>query len=388
MLHPGDLGEVLCRTGRIAKEVIAGEAADVDREARWPQAGIRAMQAAGLGGLVVPESAGGLGHGLLALAQVCELIGRECASTALCFGMHCVGAAVIAAKATTDQHRRYLEPICRGAHLTTLALSEPGTGAHFYLPQTRLCAASPEQLQISGTKTFVTNGGHADSYVISVVAAEASGLPGQFSCVAVPGEALGLVWGGRWEGMGMRGNSSRTVELRQVVVSRSDLLGQEGDQIWYVFEVVAPYFLMAMAGTYLGVAAAALEESRTHLAQRQYAHSGSTLGQLAVLQHRLGCLWAVLERTRRLVYFAGAQGDAGDPEALPALLSAKAEVADCVVGLTNDSMTLLGGIGYRSGSKLNRCLRDARAAHVMSPTTDLLRTWAGRALLGLSLLGD
>lgn len=69
-------------------------------------------------------------------------------------------------------------------------------------------------------------------------------------------------------------------------------------------------------------------------------------------------------------------------------MSAKAEVADCVVQLVNESMTLNGGIGYRKGSNLHRMLRDARACHLMSPTTDILRVWIGRALLGQPLLAD
>lgn len=382
------LAEILGRSREVAQDVLAPQKVAVDREARWPEAGIRALQEAGLGGLVVPEASEGLGYGLLALAQVCEVLGRECGSTALCFGMHCVGAAVIAARATPDQQERYLEPISQGAHLTTLALSEPGSGAHFYLPQTELVTASPDTFRVTGTKTFVTSGGHADSYVTSTVAADAGAPPGVFSCVVVPDGAAGVSWGPPWNGLGMRGNAARTMELRAVTVPRGDLLGQEGDEIWYVFHVVAPYFLMAMAGTYLGIAGAALAEARLHLSRRRYTVSGTTLGQQPVLQHRLGSLWAQVERTRRLIYHAATAGDLGGADALPALLSAKAEVADSVVDVVNEAMTLAGGMAYRDGSSLERYLRDARAAHVMSPTTDILRTWTGRALLDLPLLGE
>jgi alkylation response protein AidB-like acyl-CoA dehydrogenase len=51
-------------------------------------------------------------------------------------------------------------------------------------------------------------------------------------------------------------------------------------------------------------------------------------------------------------------------------------------------MTLLGGRAYAEDAPIHRMYRDARAAHVMSPTTDLLRTWTGRFLLGLPLLGE
>jgi hypothetical protein len=161
-------------------------------------------------------------------------------------------------------------------------------------------------------------------------------------------------------------------------VPEDNLLGAEGDQIWYVFEVIAPYFLTAMAGTYLGIAQASLDEARSHLLARRHSHTGRTLSAEPVLQHRLGVLWAQVQRTRRLVHWAADESDSGGPEALAALAAAKAEVADCAVEVTNEAMTLVGGIGYRDRSPLERHLRDARAAHVMSPTTDLLRTWTGR----------
>jgi alkylation response protein AidB-like acyl-CoA dehydrogenase len=379
--------KVLDRAAAVAHDVAAPDADRVDAEASWPEASLRAVQEAGLGGLVVPERAGGLGHGLAALAQVCEILGDACASTAMCFGMHGVASAVIAAKATEDQHDRYLEPIVTGRHITTLAVSEPGTGAHFWLPRSEL-HRSGHGFTLSGTKTFVTSGGHADSYVMSAVDADASSPIGEFSCVVVDADAPGLEWGPPWDGVGMRGNSSRSVELRDVDLSEYALLGEPGDQIWYVFNVIAPYFLMAMAGSYLGVAAGAFEDMRLHVTQRRYSHDGSRLAEQPIIQHRVGELWAQVERTRQLVHHAAASGDRGEPGALPALASAKAEVAECATDVVNGAMTLVGGIGYREHGTLGRRLRDARAAHVMSPTTDLLRLWTGRAVLDEHILAD
>jgi isovaleryl-CoA dehydrogenase len=57
-----------------------------------------------------------------------------------------------------------------------------------------------------------------------------------------------------------------------------------------------------------------------------------------------------------------------------------------VVAVTNAAMMLAGGRGYQENDTLARLLRDAQAAHVMSPTTHLLKNWLGRAVLGLPLL--
>lgn len=367
----------------VASEVAAPRAAEVDAQRMWPEHTFRALAEARLNGLHVPEDLGGHGEGLLALASLTEILGQACSSSAICFGMHCVGTAVIAAKPAAHHRERYLAPIAAGQHITTLSLSEPGSGAHFYLPSTEL-SVDGDHYVLRGLKHFVTNGGHADSYVVSTLASEAS--QGEFSCVLVDEGAPGARWSGEWNGLGMRGNSAITLHLEDARVPRANLLGQQGDQIWYVFEIVAPYFLIAMAGTYLGIAQAAFDHALRYLRTRVYNTGNEPPANSDVLQHRIGALWSRLEAARQLLYSAAYAGDSGDPGALPAILSSKSEVSDVAVEIANEAMTLCGGVAYRDDSVLGRLLRDVRASHVMAPTTDILRLWTGRALLGQPLL--
>jgi len=369
----------------IASRVAAPMAQRTDQEARWPAEAMQALGESGLLGLHVPRRLGGLGQGLLALAQVTETLGRACSSTGMCFGMHCVATAVIAAKATHAQEECYLRPIAAGRHVTSLALSEPGTGAHFFLPRATFQRESDGFL-VNGRKSFVTSGGHADSYVVSAVAPGSELDPGTFTCLLVDHGSPGLEWAPPWQGVGMRGNSSRGATLNDVRVPADNLLGHEGDQIWYVFEVVAPYFLIAMAGTYLGVAQAALDLAVEHLRGHRYEHTSERLAENAALTERVAEMWTMLERARRLVHHAAWLGDEGSADASKALFAAKIDVADTAVAVTNMAMTLLGGRGYQENGKLARLMRDAQAAHVMSPTTHLLKAWLGRSLLGLPLL--
>lgn len=382
------MDDILALAKEIATKELAPRADEIDKTGRWPEKSIRALQEAGLGGLVISPRFGGHGYGLLGVAKTCEILGKACASTSMCFGMHLVGSAVLAAKATPEQQDNYLVPIADGEHLTTLSLSEPGTGSHFYIPQARLDRQKDGNYLLNGTKSFVTNGSHADSYVVSAVIPNPDTPVGQFSTVVVPNRGKGIEWKDAWEGLGMRGNASCNLELTDLEVPSGNLLGEQGDQIWYVFEVIAPNFITAMSGTYLGIATAAIEEAVEHLKSRMYSHTGSSLAHQPVIQHRLGTLWAKVESVRQLIYSAAAKGDAGKPQAMKSLLSAKAEVAECSVDVVNEVMTLLGGEGYAKNGKLARCLRDARASHVMAPTTDILRTWIGRDLLDLPLLGD
>ncbi len=194
----------------------------------------------------------------------------------MCFAMHCVASKVLAAKATKYQEDQYLRPIAKGRHITTLALSESGTGAHFFLPRSHYWLQG-EDFVLDGQKSFVTSASHADSYVVSAVPPGAELDPGTFTYLVMDSDSPGIEWLGAWRGLGMRGNSSCAAKLHNVPIPRANLLGVTGDQIWYVFEIVTPYFLVAMAGVYVGIAQAALDLTIGRLQRRRHEHTGETL---------------------------------------------------------------------------------------------------------------
>jgi isovaleryl-CoA dehydrogenase len=373
-------------TRQLVETHVAPRAGEVDAKCQWPAHSMKAFAEAGLLGLQVPVELGGHGQGLQALAALTEVIARACPSTALCFGMHSVGTAVIAAKATAYHKDKYLQPIAQGRHITTLALSESATGTHFYLPSTRL-TEQDDCFVVDGEKQFITNGGFADSYVMSVAPASGEAAQsGDFSCLVLDGSTPGLEWQSPWAGFGMRGNSSRGLRIEHARVPKHNLLGEKGDEVWYVFEVIAPFTLVAMAGTYLGIAQAAVDATGSHLRGRRYGHSGEALADIDILQSRYAAMWMTLEKTRGLVREAAARGDAGHREAMPYILACKADASETAVQLANEAMTLCGGMAYRENSRVSQMLRDARASHVMAPTTDQLKLWLGRSLLGMPLL--
>lgn len=369
----------------VATEVASPRAARVDAEAAWPQATFDALAETGLLGLHVPERLGGHGEGLIGLLLTTETLASACSSSGLCFGMHNVATAVLAAKATPDHEERFLVPIAQGKHVTSLAISEAGTGSHVYLTDTSI-EREGESFVVRGQKQFVSSGAQADSYVASTMTTTGRSAPGEFNMLVVERDTPGTVWGEPWKGFGMRGNAARSLKLDGARVNARNLLGAEGDQTWYMFEIVVPYFIMAMAGTYLGIAQAALDEAIGHVRTRRFAHSGEVLADAPLVQEKVARLWADVEKCRCFIYQAARLGDAGDVRALPAILSAKAEMDEIAVRLTNEAMSLGGGIEYRENGKMARLLRDARASQVMSPTTDLLRLWTGRTLLGLPIL--
>lgn len=381
---PPRIGELQKLAAEISQQVLRPRAAEIDEQCLWPAESLKVLADQGLSRLHIPLRLGGEELGLLALTVICEALAQGCASTSMCFGMHCVGTAVIVAKATPYHEERFLAPIVKQGHITSLALSEAGTGAHFYFPECSL-ADGGDNFILNGAKHFVTSGGHADFYIVSTKAAHADAA-GEFNCLVLEKDRPGMEWLEPWRGFGMRGNSSGGLQLNAVRVAKENLLGQEGDQIWYVFEVIAPYFLMAMAGTYLGVAQAALDLTIDHAKQRHYRYSGKTLAQEPVIQTEVSRLWLKVEAARGVVYRAARLADRGEPDALVPVFMAKVAAAEAATQVTQDALKLCGGAAYRDNSELTRLLRDAGASHVMSPTTDMLKVWAGRALLGLPII--
>jgi alkylation response protein AidB-like acyl-CoA dehydrogenase len=352
----------------------------VDAERRFPEEGFRALAAAGLMGLMVPAARGGSGGDLKTFAAVCEELGRGCASTAMCYLMHGCAMAVLAAKATDEQADRWLRPAAEGRSLGTLAFSERGTGAHFYNPEIR--ARRNGGYVLSGAKSFVTSGGHADTYLALVQASpQAEGL----DVLVVEKDMPGVSFEGTWDGLGMAGNSSIRMVLADVQVPESHAIGGEGAGADLVFGVVAPTFLIGVAAVNVGIAQAALEAAVAHATTRTYPPDNRPLGSIQAIQFYLAEMKIAVDGARALVERAAALADAGDPGALPAVMEAKIAATDGVIEVTNKAMQVCGGQGYSRALPVERHLRDGRASAVMAPTTEVLKEWLGKIQCGLPL---
>jgi alkylation response protein AidB-like acyl-CoA dehydrogenase len=359
----------------VAREAIAPLAAAVDRDRAFPESSMRALAERGAFGLLVPEAFGGAGGAITELAGACEALGSACASSAMVFLMHSVAAATIALGGG-ERAREYLEAIAAGRKLGTLAFSERGTGAHFYAPELS-AELGDAGVRIRGRKSFVTSGGHADIYLVLVRSThDGEGL----DCYAV--EATdGIRFEGRWDGLGMTGNSSVAAEF-DCLVDVASRIGGSGAGQALVFTAVAPFFLAGLAAVNVGIATAALAAAVEHSSTRRYAGGGS-LAEIQSIQHALADMDMSTRAARLVVHDAARLADAGDEGALVALMEAKVIATEAAVSVTQTALEVCGGQGYSRAMPIERHLRDARAGAVMAPTNGVLRNWTGKALAGL-----
>ncbi len=366
---------VLAEVRGLAQTLIAPRAAETDRESRFPDEQLSALGPVGALGLLVPREHGGLGAGLVALANACEAVGAACASTGMVFLMHSVAAGTIAGGGG-ESAARLLEGMASGELLGTLAFSERGTGAHFYAPELR-AERRDGTVHVSGRKSFVTAAGYADVMLV-LLQSEGEGL----DCYVVRKDAPGVRVEGQWEGLGMRGNSSIAVELENVALGSEARVGEAGAGAGLVFGVVAPRFLVGLAAVNVGIAQAALSCSLEHAKARRYP-DGTALVEVAPVQHALADMDIDVRAARALLQDAARLGDGGDEGALVALMEAKVLCTDTAARVTQAALEVCGGQGYTPALPIERHLRDARAGAVMAPTNGVLRTWSAKAIAGL-----
>jgi isovaleryl-CoA dehydrogenase len=367
--------DVLAGLREVASAQIAPAAAEVDRERRFPDAGMRALAEIGALGLLVGSEHGGVSGGLRSLASAGEIVGSACASTGMVFLMHTVAAATVRGGGGPVADGLLLR-LASGAVTGTLAFSERGTGAHFYAPELTAQRRNGS-VHISGRKSFVTAGGHADVMLV-LLQSDGEGL----DCYAVPRTADGISFDGDWQGLGMRGNSSIAVDFADVTVDEDARIGPAGGGADLVFGVVAPTFLVGLAAVNVGIAQAAVDAAVQHATSRSYP-DGQTLAEVPAIQHQLADMDIRTRSARTLLHEAAALGDAGDAGALVALMEAKISGTDTAAAVTQTALEVCGGQGYTPSLPVERLLRDARAGAVMAPTNGVLRTWTGRALAGL-----
>lgn len=381
MLNPEELLE---RNERLARAVLGPSADDVDRARRFPRESVSALAESGVLALTVPKEYGGAGGGIAEMSRALEVMARYCPSTAMVALMHYSGTSVLAAKGSAKLKNELLPAIARGGHLTTLALSEAGSGGHFYMPVSQVSPNGRGKV-VSASKSFVTSAGEADSYVVSTRSAGAKG-PTEIDLYLVNKGTEGLEVQGRFEGLGLAGNASAPMKLENVSVEDEKRLGSEGSGFQTMMEVVLPHFQIGAASVSLGIAASAFEVASRHVTTRKYEHAGgAALAQIPRVQFLVAEMALELRSARAYLNETVRRVASKDSEAMLDVLGVKARAAEASLAIASRAMTLGGGAAFGRRGGLERIFRDAQAASVMAPSTDVLKDFLGKACLGVPL---
>jgi len=356
---------------------IAHAASDTDKGA-FPSHALRALGDAGFLGMISSKDVGGQGLGMAAAVWVVQRIARECTSTAMIMMMHYSATAVIEAHGPVEVRK----DIAAGKHLSTLAFSEVGSRSHFWAPVST-ATADGTQVRLDAKKSWVTSANHADSYVWSskpLVGAEASTL------WLVPRKTAGVqATAGGFDGLGLRGNDSTPVTAEGARVPATAMLGADGAGFGVMMSTVLPWFNVMNAAVSCGVMEAATARTAAHAGGTKFQYAGTAIAELPTARAYIARMQIQTDMCKALLDDTVAAIAAGRADATLRVLESKAAAGESATMVTDLAMRVCGGAAFRKEVGVERLFRDARAATVMAPTTDVLYDFIGKAVTGLPL---
>jgi isovaleryl-CoA dehydrogenase len=366
---------------RVITDVVAPAATTIDEEGTFPSAAIKALGEAGILGLSASRDVGGGGGSMRDAAEVVLRLAATCGSTAMVVLMHYAATAAIEAHGPEDVR----PAIGEGRHLTTLAFSESGSRAHFWVP---MSTGTPlgGTVVLDASKSWVTSGAEADSYVWSSRPVDQAAGP--MTLWLVPSTADGLIKDtAGFDGVGLRGNGSIPVKADGVRVPLDARLGGDGEGLNIALATALPCFLVLSGAFSLGVLEAVTAETGAHLSNARLEHLGEALIDQPIPRAEYARLRLMTDRVRAFLSDTLSALEAGRPDAQLRVLEVKAVAGEDAAEGCDLAMRLCGGAAFRKETSINRHHRDSLAARVMAPTTETLLDFVGRAIAGLPLLG-
>ena len=368
----------------IADRILAPAAKQNDKEARFSSEAVAALGPAGLLGIMLPTDLGGSALGPRTFAAVVATLAEADASAAMVYLMHMCATATIAAARPGATVAQTLRDIAAGRHLTTLAFSEAGSRSHFWAPVSR-AKRNGVNVHLTAKKSWVTSAGHAQSYVVSALAPDATG-PTDSTLYLFSGDTPGLSVAGPWDGLGMRANASAPMILEDCEVEPGLQLTDDGAGFKAMLEIVLPLFNLGTSAVALGLCRAAVAGTAAHLNSARFEHLGQTLGEsLPTLRAQLATMQIDTDGLAARIADLVDHLECPRETTMLRVLESKAAAGDVGIAVTSTAMRVCGGAAFSKHMVIERLFRDAHAGAVMAPTGDVLREFIGKAVLGIPL---
>ncbi|HEY3368860.1 MAG TPA: acyl-CoA dehydrogenase [Symbiobacteriaceae bacterium] len=347
---------------------VAPIACEIDDEARWPAETIKAMTALDLMGIPFPEQYGGSGGDYLSYIITVEELSRACASTGVILSAHIsLAGAPIYQFGTEAQKQQYLPDLAAGRKLGAFCLTEPAAGTDA-ASQTTVAELDGDDYVLNGGKCFITNGDHAETFIVLAMTDKAKGTKG-ISAFIVEKAFAGVSVGKHERKMGIRAAHTTEVLFRNARVPKANLLGKEGDG-FKIAMVTLDGGRIGIAAQALGIAQASLDESIKWAKERQ--QFGKPIAANQAIQFMIADMAVQVQAARHLVYHAATLKGEGKPYSKEAAM-AKLFAAETAMQQSIKAVQIHGGYGYIKGTTVERLMRDAKITEIYEGTSEVQR---------------
>jgi alkylation response protein AidB-like acyl-CoA dehydrogenase len=346
---------------------------DVDAECR---ALVKALGAAGW----LRHAVGGTAYGGAADAidtrSIClirETLARHSGLADFAFAMQGLGSGAISLAGSEEQKRTYLPRVAAGEAIAAFALSEPEAGSDVAAMQ---CSARIEgdHAVLNGSKTWISNGGIADFYIVFARTGEAAGSRG-ISAFIVDADTPGLEIAERIQVIAP--HPLATLRFTECRVPLSRRIGAAGEGFKIAMRTL-DVFRTSVAAAALGFARRALDEALARATSRKMF--GQSLADFQLTQAKLAQMATTIDSSALLTYRAAWQRDGGQTVTKEAAM-AKMVSTEGAQQVIDAAVQIWGGMGVVSDHPVERLYREIRALRIYEGATEVQQLIIARELL-------
>lgn len=347
---------------------------DVDAACR---ARVRALGKAGFLRATVPAAYGGLTTELdvrtLCLSR--DILAAQDGLADFAFAMQGLGTGSISLFGSEALKETYLPPIARGDKIAAFALSEREAGSDVAAIATTAQPDGPDHVRIDGGKTWISNGGIADHYIVFARTGEAPGARG-LSAFVVDADTPGLTIEERIDVIAP--HPLATLKFDHCRVPRLNRLGASGEG-FKIAMATLDIFRSTVGAAALGFARRAQHETLQRAASRELF--GGVLGDLQLVQAAIAESAAELDAASLLVYRAAWTKDKGAARVTREAAMAKMVATENAQRIIDRAVQLHGGLGVTKGVKVEELYREIRALRIYEGATDVQKIVIARECL-------
>ena len=361
----------------VARERYAPLAEQWDRErTSLPVEEVKRLADLGFLGIAIPEEYGGHGGTLLDALIVQEELAKVCRPAAFqVFETNVGPVRVIEFFGTEEQKRSYLPRVATGELTMAIGISEPEAGSAATDMKTR-GRRDGDDLVITGNKRWISNGGHADHYLVYCRLNDEPGSKA-IGAVIVPADTPGVSFGAPERLMGFRGIPSADIYLDEVRVPATNVVVEAGGfrDLFGVFSIER----LGNATMSLAIGQASLDRAAAYVQERE--QFGRPLVDFQNVQMTIATMAMQVEAARLLIYRAAVNGGHGLPVPYEVSL-AKCFANEMGKQVSDLAMQLHGGNGYSEEYGIERLHRDSHGWAIAGGTPAIQRVRITSELLG------
>jgi alkylation response protein AidB-like acyl-CoA dehydrogenase len=359
-----------------AEREIAPHVMTWDEASEFPMSIVKELGRLGLLGIIFPAEYGGAGMGYVEYITAIEELSRVDGSVGIIVAAHtslCTNHIFVAGNEA--QKKKYVSKLATGEFIGAWGLTEPSSGSD--AGSARMSATKTKGgWVLNGTKTFITNGGHADVLVVLAVTDRAAHTHG-LSAFAIEKGMKGFRPGKKENKLGLRASDTSELIFEDCFVPTENLLGGEGNGFIDAMRVLDGGRI-SIAALSLGMAEGAYEAALKYSKQRK--QFGKAISEFQAIQWKLADMATEIEAAKLLTLRAGAMKDAGMKTTLESSM-AKLYAGEVAVKCANEGVQIHGGYGFIKDYPAEKFYRDVKLCTIGEGTSEIQRLVIARQLL-------